>query len=138
MTGIREDIELLVDAKRVLKFQIGNDHLAAAIDRIERKLRAVVDLMEKVNAFNLPRDEFLELHAQFILQESGINVGQLVIIGAPKPAAPPKPELKLVVSNDPPHTCKFCGSPSWKDPSEQDRPVDYCHPEDHGSPEVEA
>jgi len=36
-------------------------------------------------------------------------------------------------SDGPPYECKFCGDPSWVDPSEQEPPVDYCHPEDHGS-----
>lgn len=34
-----------------------------------------------------------------------------------------------------PYECKFCGAPSWRAPSEQEMPPDYCHPEDHGSPE---
>lgn len=38
-------------------------------------------------------------------------------------------------ADSPPHTCKFCGAPSWLDPSEQDPPPDYCHESDHGSPE---
>lgn len=29
-------------------------------------------------------------------------------------------------------TCKFCGSPSYLDPSDQSAPVDFCHPIDHG------
>lgn len=29
-------------------------------------------------------------------------------------------------------TCKYCGNPSTVDPSDQVRPVDYCHPGDHG------
>lgn len=32
-----------------------------------------------------------------------------------------------------PYTCKYCGLPSWIDPSEQCPPSDYCH--DHGEPE---
>lgn len=32
----------------------------------------------------------------------------------------------------PPYRCKFCGAPSWIEPSEQTMPPDYCHPEDHG------
>lgn len=35
----------------------------------------------------------------------------------------------------PPHRCQFCGAPSWREPSEQTPPQDYCHPEDHGSPD---
>ncbi len=35
----------------------------------------------------------------------------------------------------PPYTCKFCGAPSWLDPSEQAPPPDYCHESDHGDPE---
>jgi hypothetical protein len=29
------------------------------------------------------------------------------------------------------HECKYCGSPSGKEPDEQTRPADYCHPVDH-------
>lgn len=32
-----------------------------------------------------------------------------------------------------PFTCKYCGAPSFVDPSDQRQPPDYCHPEDHGS-----
>lgn len=32
----------------------------------------------------------------------------------------------------PEHTCKFCGSSSSVDPSDQTAPADYCHPSDHG------
>ena len=31
--------------------------------------------------------------------------------------------------------CRFCGSPSRVDPSDQRTPPDYCHPEDHGETE---
>lgn len=34
-----------------------------------------------------------------------------------------------------PYRCKFCGAPSWVDPSDQDAPPDYCHESDHGSRE---
>lgn len=30
------------------------------------------------------------------------------------------------------YTCKYCGQPSWIDPGDQEAPVDYCHPSDHG------
>lgn len=33
-----------------------------------------------------------------------------------------------------PHTCKFCGRPSWVDPSDQAMAPDYCHEADHGHP----
>lgn len=36
---------------------------------------------------------------------------------------------------EPPYRCQFCGAPSWREPSEQTAPPDYCHPEDHGSPD---
>jgi hypothetical protein len=36
----------------------------------------------------------------------------------------------------PPYECKFCGSRSWVEPSDQALPPDYCHPEDHGAPEA--
>ena len=29
------------------------------------------------------------------------------------------------------YTCKYCGRPSQIDPSDQPRPVDYCHDDDH-------
>ena len=35
----------------------------------------------------------------------------------------------------PPHTCLFCGAPSWYDPSDQSPPPDYCHESDHGEPD---
>lgn len=31
----------------------------------------------------------------------------------------------------PPYRCKYCGSPSWKEPYDQIPPVDYCHEDDH-------
>lgn len=31
-----------------------------------------------------------------------------------------------------PHTCKFCGAPSWIEPEDQTMPPDYCHEGDHG------
>ncbi len=31
-----------------------------------------------------------------------------------------------------PYNCKFCGTPSWIDPSDQEQPPDYCHESDHG------
>jgi hypothetical protein len=31
--------------------------------------------------------------------------------------------------DEPPYECKFCGDPSWVDPSDQE----YCNIEDHGS-----
>lgn len=30
-----------------------------------------------------------------------------------------------------PFECKYCGAPSWVDPSDQVPPPDYCHEEDH-------
>ena len=36
------------------------------------------------------------------------------------------------------YICKYCGLPSRIDPSDQVKPADYCHPEDHGEePEEE-
>lgn len=35
----------------------------------------------------------------------------------------------------PEHTCKYCGAPSYVDPSDQCPPPDYCHESDHGEPE---
>lgn len=35
----------------------------------------------------------------------------------------------------PPHTCKYCGAPSWLDESDQSPPPDYCHESDHGLPD---
>lgn len=34
-----------------------------------------------------------------------------------------------------PFTCKYCGQPSWIDPSDQSPPPDYCHEIDHGTAE---
>ena len=34
-----------------------------------------------------------------------------------------------------PFTCKYCGMPSWIDPSDQSPPPDYCHEIDHGTEE---
>lgn len=39
--------------------------------------------------------------------------------------------LLLEDEDKPMYTCKFCGAPSERDPSEQEMPPDYCHPEDH-------
>ena len=37
-----------------------------------------------------------------------------------------------------PYECKFCGSPSWVEPSDQPAPPDYCREGDHGAPEAKA
>ena len=37
-----------------------------------------------------------------------------------------------------PYTCKYCGMPSWIDPSDQSPPPDYCHEIDHGTSEDRA
>lgn len=34
-----------------------------------------------------------------------------------------------------PYRCKYCGAPSWIDPSDQVRPPAYCHESDHGEPD---
>lgn len=34
-----------------------------------------------------------------------------------------------------PYVCKFCGLPSWIEPSDQEPPPDYCHAGDHGCQE---
>jgi len=34
-----------------------------------------------------------------------------------------------------PFVCRFCGAPSWYDPSDQLPPPDYCHESDHGEPD---
>lgn len=36
-----------------------------------------------------------------------------------------------------PHKCRYCGAPSWVDPSDQCQPPDYCHESDHGEPDDE-
>ncbi len=41
----------------------------------------------------------------------------------------------LIWGKKPPYKCKFCGAPSWVDPSDQTPPPDYCHESDHGTPE---
>lgn len=38
-------------------------------------------------------------------------------------------------NEEPPFTCKYCGLPSWIDPSDQSPSPDYCHKIDHGTPE---
>lgn len=42
-------------------------------------------------------------------------------------------EIKQTLEGKPPFVCKFCGAPSWIDPSDQEPPTDYCHENDHGS-----
>jgi hypothetical protein len=37
----------------------------------------------------------------------------------------------------PPFTCRFCGQPSWVDPSDQTPPADCCHQSDHGESDEE-
>jgi hypothetical protein len=103
VTTLKEDIELLVETKRVLKFMGSEDKLAAAIDRIESKLRWVDELLEKTNAVMLPHNQFLTLQAQFVITAQGINVGSAVVMSSapPEPAvAPPatpaRPHLSLV------------------------------------------
>lgn len=45
----------------------------------------------------------------------------------------------LIVGNrEAPFTCKYCGRPSWIDPSDQSPPPDYCHEIDHGTLEDRA
>lgn len=45
----------------------------------------------------------------------------------------------LIVDNrEAPFTCKYCGQPSWIDPSDQSPPPDYCHEIDHGTSEDRA
>lgn len=45
----------------------------------------------------------------------------------------------LIAGNhEAPFTCKYCGSPSWIDPSDQSPPSDYCHEIDHGTEEDRA
>lgn len=34
----------------------------------------------------------------------------------------------------PEHVCKYCGAPSYVDPSDQVPPADACHSSDHGEP----
>jgi hypothetical protein len=34
----------------------------------------------------------------------------------------------------PPHTCKYCGRPTWHAPADQFPPMDFCLSVDHGSP----
>ena len=54
----------------------------------------------------------------------------------PQPQPPSQPANLLLEDDDKPmYTCKFCGAPSWYEPSEQSPPPDYCHESDHGSPE---
>jgi len=38
---------------------------------------------------------------------------------------------KTTYTEQPPHSCKYCGRPTWRDPADQIRPVDYCHYDDH-------
>lgn len=35
-----------------------------------------------------------------------------------------------------PFRCVFCGAPSWRDPTDQIPPADYCSDFEHGEPEV--
>ena len=44
-------------------------------------------------------------------------------------------EYKSVGEQEAPFTCKYCGQPSWIDPSDQSPPPDYCHEIDHGTAE---
>ena len=44
-------------------------------------------------------------------------------------------KAKAIVEHQAPFTCKYCGMPSWIDPSDQSPPPDYCHEIDHGTEE---
>ncbi len=44
----------------------------------------------------------------------------------------------IVGDHEAPFTCKYCGMPSWIDPSDQSPPPDYCHEIDHGTAEDRA
>ena len=45
----------------------------------------------------------------------------------------------LIMGNhEAPFTCKYCGLPSWIDPSDQSPPPDYCHEIEHGTEEYRA
>ena len=37
-----------------------------------------------------------------------------------------------------PYRCIFCGAASWRDPSDQDAPADYCGEADHSPLDDEA
>ena len=39
----------------------------------------------------------------------------------------------IIGEHEAPYTCKYCGMPSWIDPSDQSPPPDYCHEIDHGT-----
>lgn len=41
------------------------------------------------------------------------------------------PQWERIPGTTAPFTCKFCGAPSWVDPSDQTQPADYCHDGDH-------
>jgi len=47
----------------------------------------------------------------------------------------PLASIKSVGEQEAPFTCKYCGQPSWIDPSDQSPPPDYCHEIDHGTAE---
>lgn len=103
MSTLKEDIEHLIEVKRVLAFSLGNAHLANAIDRLERRLRAAVQILESMNANELPRNELLELHAQFTIGDTGVDITDLIVLQAPpQPKEPDSRQLKLVVDNDDP------------------------------------
>lgn len=52
-------------------------------------------------------------------------------------AQPPlKAEGKAPSPSEPPFKCRYCGAPSWVDPSDQVTPPTFCHESDHGSPEL--
>ena len=44
-------------------------------------------------------------------------------------------EYKSVGEQEASFACKYCGQPSWIDPSDQSPPPDYCHEIDHGTAE---
>ena len=44
----------------------------------------------------------------------------------------------VIGEQEAPFTCKYCGLPSWIDPSDQSLPPDYCHEIDHGTAEDRA
>lgn len=47
-------------------------------------------------------------------------------------------DLLITRDHEAPFTCKYCGMPSWIDPSDQSPPPDYCHEVDHGTEEDRA
>ena len=94
----------------------------------ETYVLCVVGGMPRVLSRELEDDGYESTYPAFWYWDDPANCGseiadEEVTHWMPLPALPPL------------HKCKYCGAPSYVDPSDQEPPPDYCHESDHGEAE---